>query len=344
MTAPDFGIVLCAGLGSRLSPLTDRWPKPLLRFFDRPIVSLAADALLAAGVDQAGFNAHAHARQMFAWCDTYRPTTNLRLAPRFSMVDEPELLGTGGGARGIWDSMGRPSGKAIVMNGDVVCDLPIEAMMQTHRRTGAMATLLTIPLVSGEAAVYVDESRRFVTRLPTTGGEADAPGRPSAHPVSFAGVYIIESSVFEQLPVGKACLIRQGIAPLLKSGATIAAHTHTGFWADLGTPARFISATSAILESPDRLPLLRLPHRSNQVWNEAGRGVHPRARLVGPVFVAPGAIVDADAEVGPWAVVGAGCVVDGGAQVRNSILMNQAHVTVRAERQVLSGPASARAV
>ncbi len=344
MTGPDFGIVLCAGLGSRLSPLTDRWPKPLLRFFDRPIVSLAADSLLAAGVDRAGFNAHAHAPQMFAWRDDYTPSVKARLAHQFTMVEEPELLGTGGGARGIWHSMGCPAGKAVVMNGDVVCDLPIEAMMQTHRRTGAVATLLTIPSVSGEAAVYVDESRRFVTRLPTTGGEADAPGRASAHPVSFGGVYILDASVFERLPTGKACLIRQGIAPLLKSGATIAAHTHTGFWADLGTPSRFLAATNAILESPERLPLLKLPHRSNQVWNEAGRGVHPRARLVGPVFVAPGAVVDAEAEVGPWAVVGAGCVVEGGARVRNAVLMNHAHVAVRAERQIFSGTASARAV
>jgi mannose-1-phosphate guanylyltransferase len=324
--------------------LTDRWPKPLLRFFDRPIVSLAADALLSGGVDNAGFNAHAHAAQMVAWRDSYVPTNHARLAPRFTMVEEPELLGTGGGAKGIWHGMGEPAGVAIVMNGDVVCDLPIEAMMQTHRRTGAVATLLTIPVISGEAAIHLDETRRFVTRLPLSGGEAEAPGRASAYPASFAGVYIIDSKVLAQLPAGKACLIRQGLAPLLRSGATIAAHPHNGFWADLGTPARFIAATSAILDAPERYPLLRLPHRSNQIWNESTRGVHPRARLIGPVYIAPGAVVDADAEVGPYSVVGAGCVVESGAHVRNSVLMNNAHVTVRAERQILSGPTSARAV
>lgn len=346
MSRPDFGIVLCAGLGTRLSPLTDTLPKPLLSFLDQPIVRYMVDALLDHDVDTLGFNAHAHADRLQQWVSEFTPRTERRLAPRLSVRREPVLAGTGGGARGVWEHMGRPAGTCLVVNGDIVCDLPVTTLMQVHRRTGAAVTMMTLPPIPGEVPLWVDESRHFIVRVPGERDEVWSANHRSGTgaPVSFGGVYVMDATVLGSLPEGKSCLVRNGVAPLLQAGATIASCPFPGFWADLGTASRFLSATEQILERPELLQLAGLPVRSNHVWQRETRRVHPTARLEGPVLVAAGATVNAGAVVGPGAVIGAGCVVEEGAVVRHAVLMNGAHARGVVERQVCSGAAALRSV
>jgi mannose-1-phosphate guanylyltransferase len=348
MIAPSFGLVLCAGLGTRLRPLTDVVPKPLLHFFDRPIASWAVDALLETGLTRIGINAHAHAEQVEAWARTIQP-----LPARVAHLDvvthnEPALLGTAGGARALWELLGRPDGTAIVINGDIVADFPLDAMLRTHRRTGAVATLLTIPAISGESLVQVDASGGFLTTLPLPGGEAVSPLRASARPVSFGGVYVLDASVFQALPSTVSCLIRQGVAPLLAQGATIAAHHHDGFWADLGTPARFVQGATAVLDAPESFPQAFAAYggagREDGLWVGSRAVVEEGATLEAPVFIADGARIEAGAQVGPHAVVGRGCVIRSGAQVRQAVLIGGADVARPAFQQVLSGSLAARAI
>ncbi|MCB9507332.1 MAG: NTP transferase domain-containing protein [Myxococcales bacterium] len=340
----EFGIVLCAGLGVRLRPLTDREPKPALRFVDRPIADFALDALRAQGVSMIGVNAHHLPDRVDAvlraaeqrWSASSGPS------PRTTLVREAELLGTGGGARGIFDQLGAPRGTLCVINGDVVADFPLEAMLKVHRRTGATATLLVLPHLPGEAAIWLDADGRFVAQLPAPDGDWVSSRYAPANPATFGGVYLLETDVFERLTATNSCLIRNGIGPLLAEGAVVAAHRHEGFWADLGTPRRFLDATVRVLTDPDLLSSAPIPARTDGVFVADRRSVAADARLVGPCCVAPGGVVERGAEVGPAVVVGAGCVVRAGARVAETILMDGAEATGDVSRRIICGDVSAR--
>ncbi len=338
MSVPEFGIVLCAGLGVRLQPLTDAWPKPLLRFLDRPIASYAADAMLDAGVTTLGLNAHQHVeafREFVRGIEETRRSAGTQV--RAELVVEPELLGTGGGALGIWRALGSPRSTIVVANGDIVTDFPIEQMLKVHRRTGAVATMLTRPPVAGEGAVSVDDSRLFVASLPTTTGQAESPRYTSAHPVTFGGVYVLEPEVFDALPEGNSCLIRRGVSALLARGELVAAYAHEGFWADVGTPARLLSASRAALDEAGERGFGTLVQRESRRWVVDPRSVHPTARIEPPVYIAQNAVVEQGAVVGPGAVIGAGCTVSAGAVAQDCVLMHGATAEGRVHRVVASG-------
>lgn len=343
MTPPtlEFGMVLCAGLGVRLQPLTQDRPKPLLRFLDRPIASYAMDVLSRAGVSSVAVNAHHCPEQLAGWLAAEaRERANLR---RHTLVTEPMLLGTGGGAAGLWAALDAPRAPVAVLNGDILCDADLNAMLKVHRRTGAVATMLTIPALSDEAAVYVDEGRRFIAQVPGPSDVWTSPDYAPRHAVTFGGVYLLEPDVFEALPSGVSCLVRQGIGPLLAHGAKVACVPWTGFWADLGTPKRFLDATLRALSTPSAL--------TTRAWDPGASGVqvhpaascHPDAELVGPVLVGPGAHIERGATVGPGVVVGADCRVGVGVTVRHSVLMHAAVADRSMDGRVVSGTHSARA-
>lgn len=326
---PELGIVLAAGLGTRFQPLTDRIPKPLLPFLDRPIAAYALDVMAGAGVSQLAMNAHHLADQVvaFAQNDVHRLDAQRGGRHRIDVVVERELLGTGGGAAGVWRAAGRPRGMVLIANGDCVLDLDVPHLLKVHRRTGALATLVVRDAVPGEGLVRVDESGHFIACVPGPDGSSvtslrDSPGAA----VSFAGVYVVEPSIFELLPEGNSCLVRSGITELLRRGEAVAAVHHAGFWADLGTPSRYAQATWDVLGNPALFPAAPVRPREGGVYISDARSVHPGARIEGPCYIAEGATIEQGAQVGPFAVVGHDCIVRSGANVQESVLADGADV------------------
>lgn len=342
MQTPEFGIVLCAGLGVRLRPLTDMRPKPLLPFLDRPIASYAVDALCRLGVTSIGANAHHHHEQVSTFFEQVEAERAKGSQIRTSVTVEKDLLGTGGGAKGVWKHLGSPRSTVVVLNGDVVADIDLSKMLKVHRRTGARATLLARPSLKGEAAVMLDESRHFVAQVPGPNDPVTTDRYRPKHPVTFGGVYMLEPDVFDAIPDGNVCLIRNGIANVLRKGGLVAAFEHQGFWADVGTATRFLQATFEVLDDAARMPNGPLPVRESRRWVSGSRGVHPDAKLEPPVYIAEGAVVEADAHVGPYAVVGAGSTIRNGARVAESVVAGT-DVRGRAHRQVLVDERALRA-
>ncbi len=336
MVTADFGIVLCAGLGVRLRPLTSRRPKPLIPFLGRPTARYAIDALRSVGVEAIGANAHhlpEQVAELLRTVDAERGESERGL--RWEVVVEPQLMGTGGGALGVWQALGAPQASVIVVNGDIVADFPLETMLKTHRRTGAVATMLVIPQRHGESAVYLDESSHFVAEVPSSDGQWRSARYEPAHPVTFGGVYVVEPSVFEQLSREVSCMVRHGLGPMLADGAVIAAHRFDGFWADTGTPAGYFEATRAVLDEPTRLANGPVKSRSDGVYVPDRRSLHPGATLAGPCYVAPGAVVEHGARIGPYAVIGGECRVHSGASVAQSVLMGTADVAGTIHRRLV---------
>ncbi len=340
----EFGIVLCAGLGLRLRPLTDVAPKPLLRFLDQPIAEYALNALRNVGVARVGVNAHHLPEQLDEWLrgveDQWAEQSGKR--PRSALVVEEALQGTGGGALGVWNALGSPQSTVAIINGDVVADFPLETMLKVHRRTGAAATLLTLPPLPGEAAVYLDEHERFIAQLPSPDDTWTSTRYEPSRAATFGGVYLVEPHVFKGLEQTNSCLIRHGIGPLLAQGEIVAAVPFDGFWADLGTPRRFLDASTRVLQNPDLMPTAPVRKRADNVYVADHRSLPADVVLQGPAFIAKGAQIGRGATIGPNAIIGENCRVAADVTVANAILMDGANATADTRNRIICGAASVR--
>jgi len=287
-------IVLVGGEGTRLRPLTDSIPKPALTLVDRPFLAYMVEWLGAHGVSEVvlacGF-LPAVLREALG--------EEERGGVRLTYVTEPERRGTAGALRFAAERLGdRLQERFLALNGDVLCDLDLGALVRAHEERDARATLALHPVPDAAAygLVDTDEAGAVLEFLEKT-GEA-VPGEVNA------GAYVLERSVLDLIPPEREVSIEREVFPQLV-GEGLHGLLLEGYWMDIGTPGRYLQASWDILE---------------------GR-VRTEVRPTAPgLFVAPGAEVDPAATVGPRAVISPGCRVGAGAEVRGSVLHRGATV------------------
>jgi mannose-1-phosphate guanylyltransferase len=288
-------IVLVGGKGTRLRPLTETVPKPALTLVDRPFLAYMIEWLAAHGVTEVvlacGFLPDV-LREALAGEEE-------RAGVRIRYAVEPEPLGTAGAIRFAADALGDElEDSFLALNGDVLTDLDLSALIDAHRRRSARATIALHAVEDSSAfgLVHSDEEGRVLAFLEKT-GEA-APGEVNA------GMYALERSVLELIPAGENVSIERDVFPLLV-GAGLHGLLLDGYWVDIGTPERYLQASWDILEG-------RVETR-----------VEPTA---------PGSLIAAEADVatgavvGPRAVVSPGCRVGTGAEVIESVLLDRCEV------------------
>jgi len=274
-------IVLVGGEGTRLRPLTNDVPKPALTLVDRPFLAYMIEWLAGHGVTEVvlacGFLP-----------DVLREALGdgEHAGVRLTYVTEPERRGTAGAIRFAADALGDDlDERFLALNGDVLTDLDLTALMDAHREREARATIALYPVEDSApyGLVAVDGEGR-VTEFVEKTGEA-VPGEVNA------GAYFLERSVLDLIPPEREVSIERELFPLLV-GDGLGALRLDGYWMDIGTPERYLQASWDILE--DR--------------------VATRVRPTAPgLLIGSGAVIEAGASVGPRAVVAGGCRVAAGA-------------------------------
>jgi len=295
-------VVLVGGEGTRLRPLTYKTPKQLLPVANVPMIERVVAHLAAHDVDDVvlsmGYRPDAfHA----AYPDGHCAGVSITYAV------EPEPLGTAGGigfaARfaGIDDTF-------IVVNGDVLTDLDVGALVAFHRERGGQATISLTPVDDPSAFGVVptfDDGRveAFVEKPP----KDEAPTN-----LINAGTYVLEPSVIAAIPEGHPVSIERETFPALVDCGGLFALASEGYWVDAGTPSTFLRAN--------------LDLRGEGVLVGEGAEIDPTA-VVSDAVVGAGARIGAAAEV-TESVVFAGAVVDPGAVLRRCIVDTDAIVEV----------------
>ena len=278
------------GEGTRLRPLTDNVPKPALTLVDRPFLAYMVEWLGAHGVSE-----------VVLACGFLPDRLREALGEgehegvALTYVVEPELRGTAGAIRYAAESLGdRLEDRFLALNGDVLTDLDLTALMRAHDERGARATIGLYPVEDSSAygLVECDPEGAVLAFTEKTGKEV--PGEINA------GAYVLERSVLDLIPSVRKVSIETEVFPRLV-GEGLCALRLDGYWMDIGTHERYLQATWDILE---------------------GR-VSTEVRPTAPgLFLGDGCAVASSARVGPRAVVSRGCEVGAHATVADSVLLD----------------------
>ncbi len=219
-------MILAAGLGTRLRPLTEELPKPLVPLGDRPLLAQIADQLAAAGHREALLNTHWLPEAFAPWSD--------RLAVQLHAIHEPVIRGTAGGVAGARGRLGTPP--ILVYNGDVVVDPPL---VELAAAADDGLTLVVAPRPRGAGTVGLDADRCVVRLRGERFGEEASGG-------DYVGVAAIGARALGALPA-MGCLIGDVALPWLRRGGRLRAVLHHGSFADAGTPPDYLAANLAWL-------------------------------------------------------------------------------------------------
>ncbi|XXX82040.1 NDP-sugar synthase [Sorangium sp. So ce134] len=220
-------MILAAGLGTRLRPLTDELPKPLLWLGDRPLVAHIAGQLAAGGVRRAALN-KSHLAERF--------TRELLAAfpVPVEVLHEPEPFGTAGGLANAAGALG--DGDVVLWNGDILIDLDVAALCAAHGERGAAATLAVAPRPAGEGTVGVGARGEVVRLRGERFGEEVAGG-------DFVGVHVVGGALRRRLPP-RGCMVGDVYLPWLREGRPLATFAAPSLWHDIGTLAAYLAASA----------------------------------------------------------------------------------------------------
>jgi NDP-sugar pyrophosphorylase family protein len=289
-------MILAAGLGTRLRPLSYEAPKPIVPVLGRPLCSYNMEFLAARGVRAFLLNLHQQPKviqqRVSGWAGR---------AVRVEYAIEPEILGTGGGVANAAPFLRGGGSTFLTANGDTIVRFPLREALAFHRSRRSLATLVLFPDPQGRySPVWYGEDGRLLS----VGGE----GAPGARKGFFTGVSILETEILDEIPPGRpSCIVRDTHLPLAARGAPVHCFPCEGSFLEFGTPSDYLSGCMAILEEREREGTLPAAER-------------PGVEVTPPVWLSPGARVEAGARLLPGTVVEEGAEVRGGSEVSRSVL------------------------
>lgn len=272
-------MVLCAGLGTRLLPLTRHVPKPLVPVGDRSVLNHVCDRLSRAGLDSVVLNAHHLHRQIV------EAASRLPLPARVAV--EPKILGTAGGVANVRHWLDSP---VVVWNGDILADPPIEEMLEAVGDGGVCLAVSPRPV--GEGTVGLDGAGNVVRlRGETFGAEA--------HGGDYVGVAALGSTALSEL-VEEGCLIGDHCLPTLRAGGHVSTRVCSGKWSDSGNLNSYLKANFDWLEEQGYDAYVARDARVDGTVELSRSVVGAGARVVGAGCVSgcvvwPGAVLQAPA-------------------------------------------------
>jgi mannose-1-phosphate guanylyltransferase/mannose-1-phosphate guanylyltransferase/phosphomannomutase len=300
-------MVLAAGLGTRLKPITFEIPKPMVPVLDRPVMAHIVGMLERQGFDQLIANLHYYP-------DTIRDYFGDRLAYRF----EEELLGTAGGVRNVADFFGDEP--IVIVSGDALTDTDLNGLVERHRSAGGIATL-TVRKVDDtrEYGVVLHDREGRITGFQEKPDPAEA-----LSDLGNCGIYCFSPEIFDYFPDRPFADWATDVFPaLLENDVPFHIHEIDDYWNDVGSLDELRQGTFDALEGNLRLPVgegaslegVELVERP-RAWLGEGCTIGDGVRLMGNV------------------VIGDGCTIGAGASLRDTIVFPGTEV---AEDAILIG-------
>ena len=295
-SSPTTAFVLGAGLGTRLRPLTDSLPKPLVPIFNKPLLTFAFDHLMASGVERFVVNTHHRPEAYVRLLGEKNGRAEYRGRPVF-FRHEPVLLETGGGIKNAQDLIG--DSDFVSYNGDVLAAFPLAPLLDAHAGSGNIATL-ALRSSGAEKRVQYDPASGRITDLRGIIGGRTEPA------FLFTGVAVFSPEIFRHIEGGAIVSVIPVLAELVRRGAPVGGVVvDSGSWFDIGNPQAYLDVHRTIAAGGAAFDYLPPDWISR---------------------VSPGAEVSALAKLEGCSCVGSGARIEAGAVLRDTVVWSGARV------------------
>ena len=244
-------MILAAGFGTRLFPLTIDRTKPAIPFLGKPLVGYVAEYVAKFGFKEAVVNLH---HQPESVKRALGDGADYGVKIHYT-IEQPKILGTAGAldnARNLLEDE-----TFLIVNGKIITDIDIAAALETHRKTGALATMVLKPNVKREKFTIVETKDGFVTAFgdfakPLTKEQIRNPKSEIRTPLMFTGIHILEPRVFDYIPRGVySDIVPTFYNPAIARGERIAAHITDVDWFELSTIPRYLDISLAMMNGKD---------------------------------------------------------------------------------------------
>src|SRR5690242_11806390 len=231
-------IILSAGYGTRLWPLTEDRTKPALPILGKPLVGYVAEYIASYGFDDIVVNLHHRPESVRAALGD-----GSKFGVKLHYVEEPVILGTSGALDNTREFFQDETFLAI--NGKIITDIDLRAALETHRKLNALATLVLLRNRKRERFSVVNVEQGRVTGF---GGMPETNSSDPA-PLMFTGIQLLEPRIFDYIPRGVFSHSTTDVYPqAIANGETIAAHVATGSWRELSTLKRYLDISAEMLK------------------------------------------------------------------------------------------------
>lgn len=319
-------VILVGGQGTRMRPLTDHLPKNIVPLCGTPFLTYQIEYLKGVGIRDIVFSIG------------YRPKDirkvygdGRRLGVKIHYALEKEPLGTAGAIKNSEKFVtGHP---LVVLNGDILTDIPLKKMIAFHYQKKNQATLglFRVEDPTAYGLVLLDEKARIVRFL-----EKPKPEEVVTDTIN-AGVYIFEPEVLARIPSGVAYSAERALFPgLLEARVPFGGFVWKGYWQDIGTPRKYLTTQWDVLNG--FFPVYgRYRKKGKGLYLGPGVRIGKGAVVRGPALVGSGCVISPGAKILPYSVLGEKCVIGRGSVVSKSLLWDGVQVgeSVQLEEVVL---------
>ncbi len=337
-------LILSAGEGTRLRPLTYKRPKTLLPILNKPLLQWTLEYLSRFSINRAILNTHHLAGQIDTYIHSLQKGGFHELVTRY----EPIILDTGGGlvnTRGFFRSE-----PFIVISGDILTDIDLKKAVDFHQSHNDPVTLVLHDYPEFNQ-IKVDSNGRILKLR-----------KGDVHGLDFANIQILDQDVFKFLPSSGSFDIIPAYQQMIDEGITIRAYVSQGHhWWNIGTPKTYLKVHEELLSTPTLFPLeprsqlaktsfrrsspevdeIRNPGNIDGIKRHLDPGSRPpsglgrdddlqhsllRGKAEEGILIHPEAHIEKGVEFSGWACIGKGCLLKKGCRIHNSVIWEDATV------------------
>lgn len=308
-------MVMAAGKGTRLRPVTDLLPKPMAPIANRPVLRHILRLLKRHGLTEVVMNLHHLPDAITSYLGD---GSSMGLDIRYSM--EEELLGTAGGVKKNEDFLNTST--FLIMSGDALTDIDLAALVEDHRQNGSIATIAVKQVADPSlyGVMVTNDEDRVV-------GFQEKPTREEARSnLCNCGIYVFEPELLSLIPAGQFDDFGSRLFPdMLKQKIPFYVHRISSYWSDVGNLGEFFRGNADALTGKVRVELPGEEVRPG-VWVDEGASLAPSAHIEGPVVIGRGCSIGEDAVIEGPAVLGDRTVVGEAANVVRAVVLPDSHV------------------
>lgn len=309
-------VILVGGEGTRLRPLTYSVPKPMMPLINEPFITHVFRLLRTHGIGDIILSSRYLADSIEKHFGD-----GSSMGVSLTYVTESEPLGTAGAVKNVEQYI---DGTFVVFNGDILTDLDIQAIVNQHKYSEAIATIALTPVENPimYGLVETDEADRITRFLE----------KPSWDQVTTnminAGTYVLEPEVLDLIPPGENYSFERGVFPtLLEQDKLVFSFKTDAYWMDIGTPEKYILAHHDILEGKIEHHFMGHEIRSGLYVGE-GTLIDEKAKVSGPTVIGTNCKIAPHVKISGLTMIGDNCTIGVGAKIDGAVILNGVHIGV----------------